>query len=74
MKLHLLKVIYNLFLEVLKLIEKDLMKDTPYASVVGSSMYPQICNHPDIVYAIGLLSKFLSNLGVINWKAIEKVM
>ena len=40
------------------------MKGTPYASVVGSLMYAQVCTHSDIAYIIGMLGRYLSNSGM----------
>ena len=37
------------------------MQKVPYASVVGSLMYAQICTHPNIAFIVGELSRYLSN-------------
>ncbi|RVW72199.1 Retrovirus-related Pol polyprotein from transposon TNT 1-94 [Vitis vinifera] len=37
-------------------LEKKDMERFPYASVVGSLMYAQVCTHPDIVYIVGISS------------------
>ena len=34
-----------------------------YASVVGSLMYAMVCMRPDIAYAVGVVSRFLLDLG-----------
>ncbi|KAL6320219.1 hypothetical protein AAG906_004728 [Vitis piasezkii] len=49
-------------------IEKKEMENIPYASVGGSLMYAQVCTHLDIEYVVGMLGKYLSNLGMIHWK------
>jgi ATP-binding cassette subfamily B (MDR/TAP) protein 1 len=36
--------------------KKEKMSKVPYASVIGSLMYSMICTHPDISYAIRLVS------------------
>ena len=36
-------------------LEKESMKNIPYASVVGSLMYAQVCTRLDIACAIGML-------------------
>ena len=41
--------------------EKEDMRRVLYASVVGSLMYVMVCTRPDIAYAIGVVSHFLSN-------------
>ncbi|XP_074266262.1 secreted RxLR effector protein 161-like [Silene latifolia] len=50
------------------------MKNIPYASAVGSIMYAQVCTRPDIAYAVGVLGRYQSNLGVDHWKAAKKVL
>ncbi|KAL6320481.1 hypothetical protein AAG906_007560 [Vitis piasezkii] len=49
------------------------MKNIP-ASVVESLMYAQVCTKPDIVFAVGMLRRYYSNLGLDHWKAAKKVM
>ena len=44
-------------------IERDKMKAIPYSSVVGNLMYAQVCTHPDIVFVVSLLGRYLSDLG-----------
>ena len=39
------------------------MKAAPYSSVVGSLMYAQVCTCPDITFVVGLLGRYLSDLG-----------
>ena len=43
--------------------EKEEMRKVPYALAVGSLMYAMVCTRPDIAQAIGVVSRFLSNLG-----------
>ncbi|XP_052724021.1 secreted RxLR effector protein 161-like [Vigna angularis] len=50
------------------------MQKIPYALVVGSLMYAQICTRPDIAYIVGVLGRYLSNLGMNNWKVAKRVM
>ena len=50
------------------------MQKIPYASAVGSLMYAQVCICRDIAYIIGMLGRYLSNLGIDYWKATKKVM
>ena len=50
------------------------MKGVPYASVVGSLIYAQVCTRPDICFAVGLLGRFQSNPGLQHWGAAKKVL
>jgi hypothetical protein len=55
-------------------IETDQMKSVPYASVVGSIMYAQVCTRPDLAFITGMLGRFQSNPGLDHWKAAKKVL
>jgi hypothetical protein len=50
------------------------MKSIPYASIVGSLMYAQVCTRPDIAFITGLLGRFQTNPGLKHWEAIKKVL
>ena len=50
------------------------MEAIPYAYVVGSLMYAQICARPDISFAVGMLGRYQSNPGLDHWKAVKKVL
>ncbi|KAL4366702.1 hypothetical protein GQ457_05G014270 [Hibiscus cannabinus] len=54
--------------------EREQMKNIPYASVVGSLMYAQVCTRPDIAFAVGMLGRYQSNLGIDHWRAAKKVL
>ena len=54
--------------------EKAQMKNVPYASALGSIMYPQVCTRPDIAFATGLLGRYQSNPGYDHWVVAKKVM
>ena len=56
-------------------LQKEQMKDIPYASAVGSLMYAQLCTRPeDLAYTIGQLGRYLINPGIDHWKTAKKVM
>ena len=38
--------------------EKEQMKSKPYAQLIGSLMYAQVCTQPDLAFAVGVLSRF----------------
>jgi hypothetical protein len=50
------------------------MKDIPYASVVGSLMYAQVCTRPNIAFITGMLGRYLSNPGMEHWKAAKRAL
>ncbi|WKA00179.1 hypothetical protein VitviT2T_018563 [Vitis vinifera] len=50
------------------------MKNIPYAFAVESLMYAQVCIRLDTAFAIGMLGRYHSNLGIDHWKATKKVM
>jgi hypothetical protein len=49
------------------------MAYVPYASVVGSLIYAMVCTWPNIAQAVGVLSRFMSNLGHEHWAAMKRV-
>ncbi|KAI5319092.1 hypothetical protein L3X38_038800 [Prunus dulcis] len=54
--------------------ERQEMKDKPYASLVGSLMYAQVCTRPDLAFYISVLGRFQSNPGQAHWIAGKKVL
>lgn len=50
------------------------MIDKPYASLVGSLMYANVCTRHDIAFIVGILSRFQSNPGEAYWTATNKVL
>ncbi|CAL9113679.1 unnamed protein product [Musa textilis] len=55
-------------------LERESMKNIPYASVVGSLMYAQVCARLDIAFVVGMLNRYQSNPGMDHWRAAKKVM
>ena len=55
-------------------LERKEMQNIPYALVVGSLMNAQVCIHPGIAFVVGVLGRYLSNLGMQHWKAAKCVM
>ena len=55
-------------------LERTKMQKIPYASVVGSLMYAQVCTRSDIAFAVGVKGRYLSNLGMHDWKTTKLVM
>ena len=51
--------------------EHEYMEKVPYASAVGSLMYAMVCTRPDIAYAVGAVSRYMSNPGKEHWEAVK---
>ena len=47
--------------------ERSEMDKLPYASTCGSLMYATIATCPDIAFAVGVVSRYMSNLGKKHW-------
>ena len=54
--------------------EKEDMAKVSYTSAVGSLMYAMVCTRPDLAYAFGVVSRFLSNLGREHWNAVKWIL
>ncbi|GAU27591.1 hypothetical protein TSUD_271320 [Trifolium subterraneum] len=52
----------------------DSVRQTEYASIIGSLRYATDCTRPDIAYVMGLLCRFTSRPSNEHWHAIERVM
>ena len=50
------------------------MQKFPYAQVVRSLMYDQLCSRLDIAYMVGVLGRYMSNLGMAHWKATKRLL
>ena len=46
----------------------------PYASVVGSLQYAQVCTCLDLAFVTGLVGRFQSNPRTEHWKLVKKVL
>ena len=44
--------------------EENMMRQIPYASVVGFLMYAMLWTRPDICYSVGIVSRYQSNTGL----------
>uniref|UniRef100_A0A3Q7IVQ6 Reverse transcriptase Ty1/copia-type domain-containing protein n=1 Tax=Solanum lycopersicum TaxID=4081 RepID=A0A3Q7IVQ6_SOLLC len=49
-------------------------KGVPYSSETGSLMYAMLCTHPNICYAVGLVSHYQSNLGQAHWEVVKRIL
>ncbi|XP_062020714.1 secreted RxLR effector protein 161-like [Rosa rugosa] len=50
------------------------MEGKPYALLIGSVMYAQVCTRLDLAFAIGMLSRNQSNPGIIHWNAGKRLL
>ena len=50
------------------------MSRASYASFVGSLMYAMMCTHPDICYAVGLVSQYQLNPSQKHWMAVKRIL
>ncbi|WZZ68589.1 hypothetical protein YC2023_079959 [Brassica napus] len=48
-------------------------EEIPYSSAVGSVMYAMVGSRPDLVYRVGLVSRYMSRPGELHWEAVEFV-
>jgi len=59
----------------LQLVKADESDDAlPYREAVGSLMYMMVGTRPDLAFAIGKLSRFVSCYGKEHWAAIKRVL
>ena len=54
--------------------EKDKMSKIPCASVIGSLMYAMVCTRPNIEHAMGVISKYISHLGIERWNVVKWIL
>ena len=53
--------------------EKREMARVPYAGAVGSLIYAMLCTRPNIYFAIGMVSRYQSNLGPVHWQVVKRI-
>jgi hypothetical protein len=50
------------------------MKKVPYASAVCNLMYAIVCTRLDIAHVVGVVSRFLSNLGKKHCATVKWIL
>ena len=55
-------------------VDKAEMMKIPYALAVGSLMYAMVCTRADIVHAVGVVSRFMSNPGREHWAVVKWIL
>lgn len=51
----------------------DECEDVPYREAVGSLMFLAVVSRPDIMFAVNLVSKFLSKHSRAHWMAVKRI-
>src|SRR6185437_1734920 len=51
--------------------EVNSMRSVPYSQALGSLMYLAVSTRPDLMYPVGVLSRFSSNPGPQHWLAVK---
>ena len=46
----------------------------PFASAIGSLMYVMVRTGPDLTHAVGVVSKYSSNLRKHYWEAVKWIL
>jgi hypothetical protein len=54
--------------------EIEYMSRVPYSSAVGSLMYAMVCTRPDIAHVVGVVSRYMNNLGKEHWEAVKWIL
>jgi hypothetical protein len=50
------------------------MSKVPYASAISSLMYAMMCTRPNIVHAVGVVSRYISNLSKQYWEVVMWIL
>ena len=50
------------------------MSNISYSSAVGSLMYAMVCTRPYISHVVGVVSRYMSNLGMEHWSVVKWIL
>ena len=50
------------------------MSKVPYSSTISSLMYTMVCIRLDIVHEVGVMSRYMNNLGKEHWKVVPWIL
>jgi hypothetical protein len=50
------------------------MSRVPYSLIVGNLMYAMVCTRLDIAHAVGVVSRYMNNLGKEHWEAVKWIL
>eukprot|EP00253_Pinus_taeda_P003064 PITA_03064 len=54
--------------------DMDYMSKVQYASTVGILMYARVYTRPDIAHAVGVVSRYMNNLGKEHWMVVKWIL
>jgi hypothetical protein len=54
--------------------EKDYMSCVPYANAIGSLLYAMVSTRLDISHAVGVVSRYMTNIGKEHWATMKWVL
>jgi len=54
--------------------EKEEMSRIHYALVIDRLKYSMVCTQQNIAYSVGVVSRFLANLGKQHWQAVSWIL
>ncbi|CAH1109761.1 unnamed protein product [Psylliodes chrysocephalus] len=50
------------------------LEEVPYREAVGSLMFTAVVSRPDIMYAVGVVSRYVTNYSTIHWNAVKRII
>ena len=50
------------------------MQGMPYSKAIGLILWPAVVSHPDVAYAVSILSQFIQNPGTAHWEGVKQVI
>ena len=50
------------------------MAKIPYSSTIGSLMYAMVATHPNIAFALGMVSRYMANPSKKHWEVVKSIM
>ena len=50
------------------------MSKVPYSSTVDNLMYSMLCTRIDIADVVGIVSRYMNNLGKEKWMAVKRIL
>jgi hypothetical protein len=50
------------------------MYRVPYSSTIGRFMYVMVCTRPDIAHVVGVVRRYMKNLGKEHWGVLKCIL